>query len=510
MAMPYESDIFISYAHLDDLALPGETGWVSMLHEVLRIRLSQLLGREPRIWRDKKLQGNDYFADTLVEQLPKVAALISIVSPRYVESEWCRRELTTFHDAARASGHLRQGNKSRIFKVIKTELPFDRHPPEILDLLGYELYLKDPQTGRPTELGLGETSTVGEKQLFRKRIEDLAYDLKELLESIDREADAAGVSPGPGPTSAPRAPAEEEEDETKVYLAQTTYDLKEDHDTIRRLLEGAGCRVVPDQMLPLIGPECESFVRDQLEGCKLAVQLVGGVYDIVPQGSIHSLGEIQFHAAAERPDLQRLLWIPPGSSTDDGRQQAFLDALEIDPRLGASSDLLKTALEDFQIALKNALEPPAPPPDVGADDGEHDGEGGRLNIYLIFDQRDADLDETWDLRDFLHQQGYSILLPEFEGDPGEVRAYHQENLKLCDAVLIYYGTGNEMWVNRKLRELATRPALGSDKPLRSKAVFVAPPAHPRKRRFLAHDTLVLRSDESFSTAAVRPLLEVLV
>ena len=39
------------------------------------------------IWRDPKLQGNDYFSDKLVGTLPKAAVLVSIVSPRYVKSE---------------------------------------------------------------------------------------------------------------------------------------------------------------------------------------------------------------------------------------------------------------------------------------------------------------------------------------------------------------------------------------------------------------------------------------
>jgi len=79
--MAFENDIFISYAHLDDEAvLEGQKGWVSSFHRVLEIRVGQLLGEKPRIWRDPKLQGNDYFADTLLaERLPKAAALVSVL-----------------------------------------------------------------------------------------------------------------------------------------------------------------------------------------------------------------------------------------------------------------------------------------------------------------------------------------------------------------------------------------------------------------------------------------------
>jgi len=78
--MGFEADAFVSYAHLDNVELvEGRKGWVANLHRALEVRVGQLLGKPPRIWRDPKLSGNDFFADTLIDQLQRVAALISIV-----------------------------------------------------------------------------------------------------------------------------------------------------------------------------------------------------------------------------------------------------------------------------------------------------------------------------------------------------------------------------------------------------------------------------------------------
>src|SRR6266705_2638994 len=113
----YENDVFVSYAHIDDESVEeGQPGWVATLHRVLQVRLAQLLGKEPRIWRDLKLQGNDVFGDTLVERLPRVAVLVSVLSPRYVRSEWCQRELNEF---LLATGGARVADKLRVFKVVK-------------------------------------------------------------------------------------------------------------------------------------------------------------------------------------------------------------------------------------------------------------------------------------------------------------------------------------------------------------------------------------------------------
>lgn len=123
-ATTFENDIFISYAHIDDQPLvEGQKGWVSTFHRALHIRLAQLLGREPRIWRDPKLHGNDIYSDRLVQNLPGVALLVSVVSPRYIRSEWCMRELREFQKATLATGGTRMGDKARIFKVVKTAVP---------------------------------------------------------------------------------------------------------------------------------------------------------------------------------------------------------------------------------------------------------------------------------------------------------------------------------------------------------------------------------------------------
>ena len=85
--------------------------------------------RESRIWWDPKLQGNDYFSDTLEQRLQRVKALIAIVSPRYVKSDWGRRELAAFCKAAEEQGGVRVRDKARIFKVLKTPVDRELHPP---------------------------------------------------------------------------------------------------------------------------------------------------------------------------------------------------------------------------------------------------------------------------------------------------------------------------------------------------------------------------------------------
>ena len=86
--MTFEKHVFISYAHIDNQPLtPKQEGWISRFHNTLEALLNMRLGKPVKIWRDGKLQGNDVFADEIVDQFAKTAVLISVLTPRYLNSD---------------------------------------------------------------------------------------------------------------------------------------------------------------------------------------------------------------------------------------------------------------------------------------------------------------------------------------------------------------------------------------------------------------------------------------
>lgn len=66
------------------------------------------------------------------------AALVAVLSPRYVKSDWCTKEVEGFRQAAEKTLGETVGNRSRIFKVVKTPVPLESHPPVVQGLLGGE------------------------------------------------------------------------------------------------------------------------------------------------------------------------------------------------------------------------------------------------------------------------------------------------------------------------------------------------------------------------------------
>lgn len=486
--MEFENDVFVSYAHIDDQALTeGQQGWISSLHRALEVRLAQLLGKDARVWRDPQLQGNDVFPDRLVKGLPKVGVLVSVLSPRYVNSEWCQRELSVFLSAAAATGGARIGDKLRVFKVVKTPIPREEQPAELQSTLGYEFFTVEQANGRQREL----VPTKDSEGLYWIKLDDLAHDIADLLKILT----------GRGATSS--APAASK---GKVYLAETSKDLKDRRDAVRRELLSQGYTVFPDRELPLVEPDCSTFVREQLAQCKLSVHMVGENYGVVPEDTTQSIVVLQHELAIERAaaagDFCRLIWMPPNLAIEDERQRKFIDQLENDSRCQAGADILKTPLEDFKTVLHVRLNPPQPLPRKDPAPSES-GQSAVQRVYLICDQRDVDA--TRPLVDYLFEQ-FEVTLPVFDGDESQVRREHESNLAECDAVIVYYGAGNELWLRSKLRELQKIAGYGRTKPMLAKAVYVAPPDAPDKQRFRTHDALVIKADASFTPSVLEPFV----
>jgi hypothetical protein len=483
--MPFDTDVFISYAHLDNQPLTaGSQGWVSDFHEALGKRLGEVLGKAPRIWRDPKLQGNDVFAREIEERFGKTAVLVSVITPRYLESEWCRRELSEFWEAARSTGGPVVGNKARVFKVVKTPVERTRMPPPIEPLLGYEFYRLQPGTGRPLEFN--RVYGPDAERDFWVRLNDLAYDLADLLERIEQ--------PGASPVA----------EKPTAYLATATADLQPQHDALRRELLRHGYGIRPDRELPLRSPDLEAAVAEGLEKSRVSIHLIGADFGVVPEGGADSQPAVQALLAAARArvaGLVRLVWIAPGAASDDPRHGAFLAALREDPAPGPGSDLLETRFEDLMnltLARLTAAERPAPPATAAAP-------GLSPRVYIVCDKRD--LDAVGPLRRYLFDRQLEATLPAFEGDETALREDHETQLRDCDAVLIHHGAGSELWLRQKLGDLRKLAALGRATPLRAAAVLVAAPPTPAKERLMTRDALVIPMAGDDLATALEPFLE---
>ena len=500
-------DVFISYAHLDNQALTErDAGWVSAFHEALTKRLGEVWGRAPRIWRDPKLQGNDVFDSLLDERCRNAAVLVSVVTPRYVNSDWCLRELNGFWQAAEAGAGAVLEHKARIFKVLKTPTNTARLPPPVQPLLGYEFYRLQPGSGRPLEFN--RVYGAEAEREFWMQLNDLAYDVADVLQRLE----CASSAPQPARAA--------------VYLATTTADLQPLRDALRRELLRLGWRVHPLTTLPLDSAALAPAVAEQMAGCAVSVHLAGAVAGLVPEGGEESVPALQARLAGERAGcgaLVRLVWLAPGNAAAEGRQQAWLAALRDDPAPGPGSDLLETGFDALQQLVLQRLQAAQ-----AALDAERAAQAktqvrataqaaaaalalpsaaAPARIYLVCTPED--LAAVMPLRAHLFDQGFEAVLPVFDGDEAALRRAHEAELRDCDGLLLYYGAGSEFWLREKLAELRRLPALPRATPLRASGICVAPPTTPAKQLLLTREALLLAMPQGFDPAALAPFNQAL-
>lgn len=466
----YDNHVFISYAHIDNLPISEEQqGWISRFHQTFSVFLSQRLGSKARIWRDQKLNGNDIFGDEIVDQFQRAALLLPILSPRYVRSDWCKREIHEFCQNALQSGGLVIDNKSRVFKIVKT--PIDNHdalPAVVHDSLGYDFFLLEEQSPLELDPSFGERF----KQDYLRKICILASDVASLLRHMETEAAAAA------PIAAAAQPR------SVVFLAACSFDQRDQREIIAADLRSHGYRVLPEDRLPSDDEDSHrSAVLPLIEQADLAIHLIGRGYGAVPDGPSHqSLVELHNALAAERSrshGLRRLIWLPEGLSSDQPDQQRFLKALRGDAACQAGADLLSGTIEELRTQMHSALDAIAnPEPGPGTAASAATDPAARRLIYLIAIH--ADRKASLPLRKWLKSQGIDVSLPAFEGDAAAVRRSHEQLLADCSAVVVFYGAGDDAWYRSVMMDLRRAPAYRDGRDLPAPLTVLSAPSSDDK------------------------------
>ena len=487
--MGFEKDIFISYAHIDNQALEeGGKGWIAEFHRALEVRLSQLLGERPKIWRDTELDGNHNFNDEIIAQFPKIALFISVVSPRYVKSEWCVKEVVEFKKASEKNIGVEINNKSRIFKIVKTPVRITEQIPAIEGLLGYEFYQVDEQTQRVKEFSKLYGSEV--QQMYWSKLDDVAHDIAELLSEL-KSSGTFNANDNSGQT---------------VYLAESSLDMKEERDKIKRWLQDKNCKVLPDKMLSFDAAEYAEQVDSMLQECDLVIHPIGSNYGMVLEGAEESKIAIQNQIAAKvskASGMERVIWMPPTIEVSDTRQQTLIQNLKTNPELQYKADVIIKTLDDLKFEINDKLErlkEPEVEEEVVAEAAAAPKKSGPKSIYFICDE--SDLDNIAEVEDYLFDQGFEIVIPLFEGEISEIRQDHEANIKNCDAVILFYGNVKDSWLRSNMRDFLDLDAFGRKKPLNEKAVIISGPESPQKRRFRSHDFSVIKMTDGLDASAL--------
>lgn len=474
--MNHEVDVLILFADRDNEAAKGQAGWVTQFKKFLELMLMQVLGEKPKVLLKSE------FDNMASPKLDNAAVVVNILTQDFIKSGQCLDNLEAFNKAIEASGKSR----NRIFKVFKTPLSLAEQPPRLRELIGYEMYQIDSDSGEVREY-TDYFSTEAERQYWMKMV-DLAYDIFDTLVLL---------------RGGEKSEIKNIYKRKTIYLAETGHDLSVQRNIIKRELQRHGYIVLPNQTLPGTASELEKMVRKDVEDSSLSIHLIGSAYGEIPDGADRSIVDLQNRYAAEKSQkvgkvqFSRLIWISPTLSNASERQKAFIDNIKRDVDAQEGAEILQTPLEDFKNIVREEL--------MDTHEKKALDETGGKSIYLVHDR--IDHQDVKPIIAAIEKSGYKVLMPDFEGELLSVRQKHIDNLRNFDAAIIYRGKVNEQWVRMKVLDLLKAPGFGRKKPIQGKAIFTTPGSRLNLDVFKNQNLRIVESDLRDSEKSIKSLLD---
>jgi hypothetical protein len=490
------TDVFISYAHVDNEALLDEQdGWVAILQRVLQTRLTQLLGRVAVVWWDKRrIDENHYFDEVIEEACQNSTVMLSIVTPRYLNSDYCRKEVDYF-----AHTHeLRVGHRSRLLTCIKTPVERAHLFPEMAGMLGYEFFHFIEESGHFREYDVYDPEL---KSRFMTAVEDLAQDLKQLLLAL-----APSPRTGGGANSSIQLKGSLGDDNPRVFVASACGEVKAVRETIVRELSSRGHSVVPSTLWSEDGLTFEQELLAAASDAALSVHIFGAAYGTTPEGASAAYPVLQFErlkqlASARPPErpLARIVWVPREVAGTGEQQRAFLHGVRNDPNLGPLDELLEGSEEELKervvaklarlVAVRRGAEPearPSSPPVSRFPTWAPGANPGTIKKVYVISAHTEEKDQVRGVERVLGDRGIEVLssaeLSEEDSEAAR-EARHQQLLEACHGCLILHGKTKVSWVRAQVDDVRKALARRRQGPMRGHAVYVVPPLDELKLRY---------------------------
>lgn len=475
--MAFEIDVLITFADKDnEAARKNEIGWVSQFKKFLELMLYQVLGQRPNI----VLKGE--YDSVTAATLDSAAVLVAVLSKDFVQSGRCLDTVEGFYKASASKAN-------RVFKVLKAPLTNPEQPPRLRDLIGYDMYQLDNETGLMKEYS-DFFSQEAEKQYWMKMV-DLAYDIHEsllLLNQGETKTEVKNIFR-----------------RKTIYLAETGHDLSVQRNIIKRELLRHGYVVLPNQTLPQLLNDLERSVRKDLEDCSLSIHLIGSAYGEIPEGSDRSVVDLQNKLAAEqslakkakKEEFARLIWIAPNLRNASEKQKAFIETLRRDIEAQEGAEILQNPLEDFKNIMREEL--------LESNERKAADDYNGKSIYLVHDR--VDDSEVRPYMEAIEKLGFKVLTPAFEGDLLDVRKKHIDNLRNLDGAVIFKGKVNDQWVRMKVLDLLKAPGFGRKKPIMGKAIVSSSGSNASLEGYKNQNMTVIAGDHNKSLESLKVFLQ---
>lgn len=444
-------DIFVSYAHVDDLPDPQGVKWITEFQKYLTNAVKRYIGgHEIKVFFDAIELPPGQQVSVVLRHARESAIFVPVISESYVARTWTKDELEAFSSEA---------EQDRIF-VVELLPPSVDYPDEIEQHKRTEFWFKDENSGAAPYI----VTSRNESARYTKLLNEVAYHVARRLKDLRSERENGS---GSVPIPVAQAPIESSSIAGKtVLLAAVTDDLVKESRQVRQYLESYGVVVLPKTPYPDDNAKFVELFEQDLKQAQLFVQLLSEVRSLELRGAsdngeMISRGQFQFHAA-RRAGLPLMQWLHPKTKPEDVEHfdkrliDGSLDGSQLDARI----------LQQFMkaIATKLSSPPPSPPKPIAADD--------EAKLPFIFIT--AGMEDHGDARELgkkFKDLGVATSVLRAEEKSETKLKEFEDKVQMADAVVFFYGRVSTEFIDQWLTEYF-RKRVGSR---RLEAVYMAPP-----------------------------------
>lgn len=492
----YEYDIFISYAHVDNAAFPGQAdGWIEQFYKNLNLMLAKRFGRMDMVkiwWDNKKLDGSVLFDDSIEDGIKKSAIMICLNSPGYIASSYCQQELDTFYKKAKSEKTgLKVADRSRIINVLLNNIPFKEWPSELSGTSGFPFH-----DAKESE-DFGDTVDTLSIE-FRTQMQNLRDSVWHLLTEFPKEQNSGAVQQ--------EKLEDEDKDTFTIYLGEVADTLRTPRKRIITELEKKGFKVVVGIPPPDEAEAHEESTKEALKKANLAIHLL----DEYPGREI--IGNPEMWYPQKQAELafesgkSQMIWVPADTDfelIEDEKYKLFLKDIENGKEstkgyefVRGSKSTLAQEIIDFaeQIKARQIKKQP---------DNE------KLSVLLdthFNDQMYAlDLSKT-----LLENQIQPFINPQ-EDDPRKNINILGERISQVRKLIFLYGSVSKEWVLERM-SAALQLIITNNYPIEDFFIYMAPPYKEAgnisiKQKFLKVNIFDSSSNQSLDKGALQKFLK---
>jgi hypothetical protein len=482
----FDHDVFISYAHGDNVPdREGEKGWVEQFAQQLAIRLLKRFGEPVDIWRDPALGRSQLFDRVIEKAVQGSGVMISLITNRYLHSEYCQQEIKWFCDKAEQEPcGLIADDYVRVFPVLLYNIPPESWPEACRGASAFPFHdASGPEFGEPL---------TPDSDAFGKQLRNLVDEVYAVLMRLKQHEAAPTLDD---------ADASQASDFT-IFMAASSDELRPIRRRVSKALEQQGITVVGDIPPPYEEASHAVAATHAIQQADLCVHLISNSpgEPLGPDNPSKTYVLEQVRLGLEHARSQLIL-APDEfaiAEVEDPAYAAFMRELTERPRDADRLEVVRTRrnqMIDAILLKKQALE-------ERAAQGQEIAESGSRIAFI--DLHILDVVNAADLFCYLRQKRVVIETTLSEAlTPAAGMSLFQENLKKASLYIIVFGAVSRTWVEYRLEEAFK--CILSHQLSTQIGIYVAPPKKADTEVQLPFEVMV--NINKFDASTLEPLLQ---